>query len=63
MAATTPDHYTVNANGAWIVDGIVQTKEVEIQGLESVTFVDLAQFFNTDLRKRENIIEFCDNSK
>lgn len=26
---TTPDGYTVNADGAWVVDGVVQTKEVE----------------------------------
>lgn len=25
---TTPDGYTVNADGAWIVDGVVQTKQV-----------------------------------
>lgn len=25
---TTPDGYTVNADGAWVVDGVVQTKQV-----------------------------------
>ena len=28
-ATTTPDGYTVNADGAWTVDGVVQTKQVE----------------------------------
>ena len=29
MAATTPDNDTVNESGAWTVDGVVQTKNVE----------------------------------
>ena len=29
MSATTPDNYTVNESGAWTVDGVVQTKNVE----------------------------------
>lgn len=28
IATTTPDNYTVNENGAWIVNGVVQTKDV-----------------------------------
>lgn len=28
---TTPDGYTVDANGAWIVDGVVQTQTVSTQ--------------------------------
>lgn len=28
MNTTTPDGYTVNADGAWVVDGVVQTKQV-----------------------------------
>lgn len=31
MGTTTPDNYTVNENGAWTVDGVVQTKSVEIR--------------------------------
>lgn len=29
MNATTPDGYTVNPAGAWVVDGVVQTKVIE----------------------------------
>lgn len=29
MNAQTPDGQTVNADGAWVVDGIVQTKPVD----------------------------------
>ena len=28
---TTPDGYPVNGNGAWVKDGVVQTKEVNVQ--------------------------------
>ena len=28
-STTTPDNYIVNENGAWVVDGVVQTKAVE----------------------------------
>lgn len=59
MAATTPDHYTVNENGAWTVDGVVQTKQVGIQEAESVSIVDLSQFFYTDLKNRDKLAEFC----
>lgn len=27
---TTPDGYTVNADGAWIIDGVLQTRETEV---------------------------------
>lgn len=59
LAATTPDHYTVNENGAWTVDGVVQTKQVGIQEAESVSIVDLSQFFYTDLKNRDKLMEFC----
>lgn len=29
VSSTTPDNYIVNENGAWVVDGVVQTKAVE----------------------------------
>lgn len=29
MNTTTPDGYTVNPAGAWVIDGVVQTKQVE----------------------------------
>ena len=31
LNTTTPDGYTVNADGAWTVNGIIQTKSVTIQ--------------------------------
>lgn len=33
---TTPDNYKVNENGAWIVDGTVQTKNVDEQPTKSI---------------------------
>lgn len=33
MGTTTPDNYTVNEKGAWIVDGMVQTKNVEVRAI------------------------------
>lgn len=35
MATTTPDNYTVNENGAWTVNGVVQTKSVSMN-VESI---------------------------
>lgn len=32
---TTPDNYTVNENGAWTVNGVVQTKNVEVKAVGS----------------------------
>ena len=34
-SGVTPDGYTVNADGAWVVNGVVQTKIVPIQGFYS----------------------------
>ena len=31
LSTTTPDGYTVDENGAWVVDGEVQTKDVEVK--------------------------------
>ena len=31
LSTTTPDGYTVDENGAWVVDGVVQTKDVEVK--------------------------------
>ena len=31
LSTTTPDGYTVNENGAWVVDGVVQSKSVEVK--------------------------------
>lgn len=28
-SCTTPDNYTVNADGQWVVDGVIQTKFIE----------------------------------
>lgn len=33
--ATTPDGYTVNADGAWIADGVVQTQSVFVPAADS----------------------------
>lgn len=30
MNTTTPDNYTVDVNGSWVVNGIIQTQSVEI---------------------------------
>ena len=37
MAAntTTPDGYTVDGSGAWVVDGVVQTQGTQTQGTQS----------------------------
>ena len=40
---TTPDNYTVDANGAWIVDGVVQTQVVVIPADNQTTSNSLAQ--------------------
>ena len=37
---TTPDNYKVNENGAWIVDGTVQTKNVDEQPTK---FIDTSE--------------------
>ena len=34
-STTTPDGYTVDENGAWTVDGVVQTKNAEAQATET----------------------------
>lgn len=31
ISTTTPDNYMVNENGAWVVNGVVQTRPVEAQ--------------------------------
>lgn len=33
LSTTTPDGYTVNENGAWVVDGVVQSKSVEVKNV------------------------------
>lgn len=39
MAANTVvDGYTVNADGAWTVDGVVQTKQAEVQNASSALY-------------------------
>ena len=37
ISTTTPDNYMVNENGAWVVNGVVQTKEVTGIGTETTT--------------------------
>ncbi len=49
---TTPDQYQVNADGAWIVNGIVQVKQLE-NTVNTITansncFVDLSTYFASD---------------
>lgn len=34
---TTPDGYTVNQNGAWIVDGVIQTQTVSISNTQETS--------------------------
>lgn len=34
---TTPDGYTVNEQGAWIINGAVQTQEIKAQGVKSIS--------------------------
>lgn len=55
---TTPDGYTVNENGAWTIDGVVQTKQV---GQETAQQPDLEQnnitpldLFSTEPASKKN---------
>ena len=49
---TTPDGYTVNENGAWIIDGVVQQKNSSNQSSDSRVWADgvytLADALNSD---------------
>lgn len=58
---TTPDGYTVNASGAWVVDGVVQTKAVQADNQQTN---EVSPVFLTDLKpvasskynvKKENV--------
>ena len=56
---TTPDGYTVNANGAWIKDGVVQQKNSSSQSSYSRVWADgvytLADALNSDYTKEVTI--------
>ena len=55
MDTTTPDGYTVNADGAWTVDGVVQTKSVEAQNITQVeNNVAPLDLFSTDPVAKKN---------
>ena len=43
LSTTTPDGYTVDENGAWVVDGEVQTKDVEVKASPKTTTVKKKQ--------------------
>lgn len=40
ISTTTPDNFTVNENGAWVVNGEIQTKSVESQKNDELTYED-----------------------
>lgn len=46
VAATTPDGYTVDANGCWVVDGIVQTQAVSADTTDQNTTAAASSTFN-----------------
>lgn len=46
MATTTPDNYTVNESGAWIVNGLIMTRPVE-SSTESANKSDVNTSTNT----------------
>lgn len=55
---TTPDGYTVDENGAWIIDGVVQTQETSVQ---TFTFGDLSiklpeDFFVSEISDTDIVI-------
>ena len=37
MNTVTPDGYTVNENGAWVIDGVIQTKNLNNVNVSNVT--------------------------
>lgn len=41
---TTPDGYTVDSNGAWIVDGVIQTQTTENQSDSNIIQIDQLPF-------------------
>ncbi len=57
---TTPDGFTVNENGAWVVNGVVQTKQVgqtaepEQNNVEAVNLLDLTPSASSSYNKFEN---------
>ena len=45
---TTPDGYQVNANGEWVVDGIVQCKtSIEVKDLIDINIATVSSTYNT----------------
>lgn len=49
---TTPDGYQVNANGAWTVDGTVQTKQVKVSNQTENSNILIAYFSKTGTTKQ-----------
>lgn len=57
MNAATPDGYKVNENGAWLVDGVIQTQEVAQQSVSNSSAKTTASFEDLDSATQENIKE------
>ena len=53
---TTIDGYTVNADGAWTINGQIQTKGVA----EGAQFIDFTSYFNMDLHTFANHFGYTD---
>lgn len=58
---TTPDGYTVNADGAWVVDGVVQTKQIgqsvepEQNNVQAVNLLDMTPVSTDEYKTVSNV--------
>jgi hypothetical protein len=57
---TTPDGYTLNQEGQWIVDGVVQTKQVEVK--TATTTDTSATSTNTDTNNTADSSQFYEDN-
>lgn len=56
MNTTTPDNYTVDSNGAWVINGVVQTKEVSAtETSNQVAAQAVAEYRNALLNNTWNV--------
>lgn len=62
LNTTTPDGYGVNGDGAWVVDGVIQTKAVGVQSTTENQVQDNADIYGNYINPYDEVISLSNEN-